>query len=215
MARVLGKLLKIIVVLLIFAIIAGIGFSFYSSARYPLSYETTIKKYADEYNVDPYLIAAVISVESSFDKNARSPKDARGLMQIMPETAEWAASKMNLNSFDIEMLYDPDTNIKMGTWYLSNLKKQFNDKIDLVLAAYNGGSGNVTKWLADEECSQDGESLDYIPFKETREYVSKVLDRKTEYEKVHEFAFIDPSYEENSILLIVNHIKKIVKDIFN
>lgn len=204
--------IKMIVLLLLFTVIASIGYSFYSSVRYPLSYETNIKKYADEYEVDPFLVASVICVESSFDKNANSSKDARGLMQIMPDTGQWIASKMGIDNFDNEQLFDPDTNIKMGTWYLNNLSNQFDGNIELALAAYNGGSGNVSKWLKDTNYSSDGKKLDNIPFKETEEYVKKVLDRKAEYEEIYEYAFINPEYEENPILLIINHIKKIVKD---
>lgn len=141
---------------------------------FPLKYSENIIKYSKEYNLDPFLVAAVIKTESNFDEGAKSNKNAYGLMQITPDTAEWAAEKMNINSFKTEMLYNPDFNIRMGCWYLNNLKKEFNDNNELVLAAYNGGRGNVQKWLKSAEHSVDGKNLHYIPFKETDKYIKKV-----------------------------------------
>jgi soluble lytic murein transglycosylase len=141
---------------------------------FPLYYTTHIIKYSKEYKVSPYLVAAVIKTESNFIPNAKSSKDANGLMQITTATGEWAAKEMKVNNFSSEMLMEPEFNIKMGCWYINNLKKEFNDNTDLVLAAYNGGRGNVQKWLADLNHSKDGQNLYYIPFKETDKYVKKV-----------------------------------------
>lgn len=141
---------------------------------YPFKYSDNIIKYSKEYDLNPYLVTAVIKVESDFDKNAKSKKGARGLMQITPPTAEWVSKKMKIRSFNKDMLYDYEMNIKMGCWYLDNLRNEFGSDMKLVLAAYNGGRGNVKKWLNNKENSKDGVSLDYIPFKETDEYVKKV-----------------------------------------
>jgi soluble lytic murein transglycosylase len=139
---------------------------------YPLKYEQYIVQYSQKYNLDPYLVAAVIKTESGFNKNVRSNKDAIGLMQITPDTAKWAAEKMEIYNFKEDMLYDPQFNINMGCWYINNLETEFEGNTDLVLAAYNGGRGNVQKWL--KEHSSDGKNLQYIPFKETDKYVKKV-----------------------------------------
>lgn len=141
---------------------------------YPLRYTNSIMKYSKQYDLSPYLVAAVIKAESNFNTKARSPKNAYGLMQITPSTAEWAAKEMKINNFNTEMLNDPEFNISMGCWYLNNLKKEFNGNMDLVLAAYNGGRGNVQKWLNDANHSKDGKNLHYIPFKETDKYVKRV-----------------------------------------
>lgn len=141
---------------------------------YPLKYSDNIIKYSQEYNLDPILVAAVIKTESNFDERAKSNKDAYGLMQITPDTAEWAAEKMNVSNFKTEMLYNPEFNIRMGCWYLNNLNEEFGNNAELVLAAYNGGRGNVQKWLKNADHSSDGKSLQYIPFKETDKYVKKV-----------------------------------------
>jgi len=141
---------------------------------FPLNYAELISKYSRKYNLNPYLISAVIKTESNYNPRAQSAKNAFGLMQITPATAEWAAKEMKLNNYKNENLLDPEYNINMGCWYLDNLKKEFNDNMDLVLAAYNGGRGNVEKWLADSEHSNDGVNLHYIPFKETDKYIKRV-----------------------------------------
>lgn len=141
---------------------------------FPLKYQDNITQYSKKYNLDPYLVAAVIKTESNFNEKAKSNKNAYGLMQITPDTAEWAAEKMNVDNFTTEMLYNPEFNIMMGCWYLNNLKKEFGGNLEVVLAAYNGGRGNVQKWLKSSDHSVDGKNLNYIPFKETDKYVKKV-----------------------------------------
>lgn len=141
---------------------------------YPLKYRENIIKYSEEYDLSPYLVAAVIKTESNFKPNAKSNKGAHGLMQITPSTAKWAAEKMKIDDYKENMLTDPEFNIRMGCWYIDNLKKEFDGDMNLVLAAYNGGRGNVQKWLSDNNHSKDGKSLYHIPFKETDEYVKKV-----------------------------------------
>ena len=141
---------------------------------FPLHYSEHIENYSKKYNLNPYLVAAIIRTESNFKPEAKSPKNAYGLMQITSSTGEWAAKEMKIDSFSVEQLTDPEYNIRMGCWYIDNLKKEFQGNMDLVIAAYNGGRGNVQKWLADEEHSKDGKNLYYIPFKETDKYVKRV-----------------------------------------
>lgn len=168
----LKKLLKLVVFL--FAVMIIFSLSKYALKRaYPLKYSESIFKYSREYNVDPYLVASVIKAESGYKPSAKSNKSAYGLMQITPDTGEWIAQKMELKDFTIDKLYDPDTNIRMGCWYINNLNDEFHN-IELVLAAYNGGRGNVQKWLKNNQHSKDGRNLHYIPFKETDKYVKKV-----------------------------------------
>lgn len=141
---------------------------------YPLKYSNYVIRYSKEYDLDPYFVMAVIKTESDFKEDVKSNKNAVGLMQITPDTAEWAADKMRVSNFQESMLYDPEFNIRMGCWYLNNLKSEFNNNMDLILAAYNGGSGNVKKWLNDSEHSKDGKNIQYIPFKETDKYIKRV-----------------------------------------
>lgn len=151
-------------------------FIMYKAARliYPFKYENYVVKYSKEYNIDPYLVTSVIKAESGFKHDVKSHKNAIGLMQLTEETAQWVAEKMKIKDFSIEMLENPEVNIAMGCWYLDNLKEEFDGNITLTLAAYNGGRGNVEKWLKDDRYSQDGKTLTYIPFKETDKYIKKV-----------------------------------------
>jgi soluble lytic murein transglycosylase len=156
---------------------------------YPVKYENHIITYSQRYDVDPHLVAAVIRTESNFKEDAISHRGAYGLMQIMPETGVWIAENMKLKDFKMETLNDPEINIAMGCWYLNNLNKEFDGDIDLVLAAYNGGRGNVQKWLKDSEYSKDGETIDNIPFEETDKYVKKVKTNYNIYLKLYDNKF--------------------------
>jgi len=178
-----NKLVVIVFFLVLIFVFVGIkplGRYFYS-----IKYSGLITKYSTEYSLDPYMVSSVIKTESNFDNGAKSQKDAFGLMQITTETGQWAAGLMKINNFNSDLLYDPEFNIKMGCWYLSNLKTEFNGNMDLVLAAYNGGRGNVQKWLNNSKNSSNGLTLDYIPFKETDKYVKRV---NTNY-KIYRFLY--------------------------
>ena len=104
-------------------------------------------KYAAIYNVDSNLTAAVIKSESKFKHTATSHRGAVGLMQLMPETAEWIAEQLNDKSYSVEGLHEPDRNIRYGTWYLAELEREFQGNDILALAAYNAGRGNVKAWM--------------------------------------------------------------------
>ncbi len=185
-----NKVIIIIVLLVLLVFLATFVFAMYNIARriYPLEYTDIIEKYSSQYDLDPYLVLAVIRVESRFIPDAVSHKNARGLMQITEKTGEWAADKLQLVDYTQEKLFDPETNIRIGCWYLNTLFHEFTDT-DLMLAAYNGGSGNVSKWLKDTDYSKDGKSLDNIPFKETEKYIIKVKDSYTIYKKLYGNAF--------------------------
>ena len=179
------KLKKIIIWLLVVIVILIGGKYSVKKYLYTYKYEEIVNKYSYEYNLDPFLVLSVIKTESNFNIDVESSKGAKGLMQIMDSTGEWIASKLELDDFNTNMLYEPEINIKFGCWYLNNLLIEFGD-LSLVLAAYNGGSGNVTKWLNDPEYSSDGKSLTYIPFKETKKYVDKVSTRYNIYKFLYE-----------------------------
>lgn len=150
---------------------------------YPLKYEKHIVGYARQYGTDPYMIASVIKVESGFSPYVVSGKGAMGLMQIMPDTAKWAAEKMNMKDFKIEELMVPETNIKIGTWYLSELLEEFDGNATLALAAYNGGRGNVREWIKSGMMKQSSECD--IPFAETKNFVLKVKKAYKWYKKLY------------------------------
>ena len=146
----------------------------------PVPFSDEIEVYSKMYGLDPYLVAAIIKTESGFDKDVISSMGAVGLMQIMPSTGEWIARQLNIENFSIDMLKNKDVNIEMGCWYLNYLKGQLKHRNE-ILAAYNGGIGNVFKWLQDPRYSEDGEVVHTIPFIETVNYIEKVVVVYNEY----------------------------------
>ncbi len=152
-------------------------------AIYPVRYYEYIDKYSRENNLDEYLVMGVIKAESNYIHDAHSGV-ARGLMQLTDDTAVWVADKMGIE-FSTNDIEDPETNIKMGCFYLKYLTTLYENR-DTALAAYNAGMGNVSKWLKNPEYSSDGITLSYIPFKETREYVAKVNDYERTYKELYD-----------------------------
>lgn len=162
----------ITVVILFFMFMSACNFIL--KTIYPFHYKEIIKKYSDEYDLDIHLVAAVIRAESKFDTNAISPKGAKGLMQISSITGKWASKELNIEDYSEAVLYKPDVNIRIGCWYLDKLKKEFDNNFLNVLAAYNAGSGNVSKWLLNDEYSLNRIDLIEIPFAETKNYIKRV-----------------------------------------
>ncbi len=144
--------------------------------KYPLYYEAEIRKYADEYNLSPSLIAAVILNESSFNPGAESGVGAHGLMQLMPDTAEWIAHKLQLDNYSFDQMDIPDVNIRFGCWYLSYLSSLFNGNPLCVVCAYHAGQGEVKSWLANPLYSSDGVTLiqNSLPEGPTKIYAGRV-----------------------------------------
>lgn len=153
---------------------------------YPLKYKEYVYSYSSLYKVDPYLVFSIIKAESSFNPNATSQKNARGLMQISESTGRWGAEMLRLEGFNNNHLYSPELNIKIGCWYLKSLMNEFGNNLDLALAAYNGGSGNVNEWLKNKNYSGSGISLDKIPFKETDNYIKRVKNNYLVYRRLYE-----------------------------
>ena len=140
---------------------------------YKLEYTEYVKKYANEYNVDEYLIYAIIKAESNFEPNAESHRGAKGLMQLIG---------IELNEDNI---LEPDININLGTKYISMLIQKYNN-INLALAAYNAGSGNVDGWIEKGTLKSDGSDIENVPFTETNNYVRKILRDYEIYKNMYE-----------------------------
>jgi soluble lytic murein transglycosylase len=170
------------VLLLVAAAAAGIAVwvvktepDWYLRARYPLRYEAIVRGHAENYDLPPTLLAAVIYTESRFNASARSDAGAVGLMQLLPATAQGIALRTGGNGFVDSDLLDPEINVRYGAWYLRNLLDRYHD-VRTALAAYHAGQGNVDAWR------REGGA---IRFPETRHYVQKVLDAQRVYAKVY------------------------------
>ena len=143
----------------------------YERLRYPLRYEQIVVGHAENYELEPQLVAAVIYQESKFDADARSDSGAVGLMQLLPETGQGIADRTGGNTWEPEDLLDPELNIRYGSWYLRHLLDKYGDE-RLALAAYNAGQTNVDRWR------EEGGG---IQFAETRHYVERVQELKAIY----------------------------------
>lgn len=162
-------------VLFLVAAVLYIAVRFLAVQLFPVRYGELITREAARHNLDPLLLAAVIRVESSFRPDAVSVVGARGLMQIVPETGAWVAREMPWPGFHPDRLFDPAVNIPMGAWYLAYLRREFGGSLPAALAAYNGGRHNVRRWLDSGGWDGEAETVQAIPFPETRHFVRRVL----------------------------------------
>ncbi|NLN07410.1 MAG: lytic transglycosylase domain-containing protein [Firmicutes bacterium] len=152
---------------------------------YPYHHRQLIELYAFQYGVDPLLVVAVMHAESNFRVDAVSWKGALGLMQVIPETAQWIARRLGMETLEIEDILDPEVNIRLGTWYLAYLLEKFAGRVDVVIAAYNAGPGQVSAWLDDKTWSGRYADRHKIPFAETRQFLVKVRKAYTKYQQLY------------------------------
>ena len=145
----------------------------------PLRHDDIIRQQAEDKDLDPALIAAVIYAESRFVPGRVSSAGAQGLMQLTPQTAEEIARRSGGTAFVQDDLAVPQVNISYGSWYLHWLLDRYGDNAMLAVAAYNAGTGNVDRWISRDP----GMDADEIPFPETRAYVRKVLDARGQYRR--------------------------------
>jgi soluble lytic murein transglycosylase len=172
------KRIAIVVAILIGALLVSLAvnliITLVQKSEHPKKYEEYVEKYASEYNVPEYIIYAIIATESGFDPEAKSSAGALGLMQMTKSTFKYLSSDAHFDEdIEFEALFDPETAIRYGTYYLRYLFNKFH-KWNVAFAAYNAGEGQVLEWLDDTRYSKDGENLSKIPIKETRIYVKKV-----------------------------------------
>ena len=156
-------------------------------AQHPLEFAGLITQYALAQDLDPALVSAVILCESSFNPQAESRLGARGLMQLMEDTAAWVAHKLREDdaSYSFDRLYDAETSIRFGTWYLGYLSRRFGGDAKKIVCAYHAGQGNVDAWLNNPDYSSDGVTLDVIPTQDTAAYASRVLRARDVYRKYY------------------------------
>lgn len=159
---------SIILIILIGVLLLGI-----LKKTFPLTYNEYIDKYSKEYGVDRALVYATIKAESNYNESASSSKAAKGLMQLTEETALWCAGKMGIK-IDKDDITDPETNIKIGVWYLSYLIENTQSP-EIAVISYNAGINKVKKWIEDKSIDKDLLVYDTIPYEETRNYIKKVM----------------------------------------
>ena len=153
---------------------------------YKIEYSKYVYKYAEENGINPYLIFAIIKNESNFKQSIDSHMGAIGLMQLMESTAKEMANEIGEEVVVKEALYNPETNIKIGTKYFAYLKKHYKGNESLAIAAYNAGIGNVDNWIKEGIIKENGSDLENIPYKETNNHVRKILRDYRIYQKLYE-----------------------------
>lgn len=162
--------------------------------QFKLKYEKLILQYSERYDLDPALVAGVIYTESSFRENATSRVGAKGLMQIMPDTGREIAESLG-EPFDEENLYDPETSIRYGCWYLRKQMDRFDQNVAVTLAAYNAGPHRAEQWLSEYGLDSKGR-IAYIPFEETRNYVDRVFQTRENYAALYDWEKLASQSEE-------------------
>ncbi len=170
--RKLKLIMMILIILIILLIILAIAGYYILKYLYPQDYKEYVEKYSKMYGVEEELIYAMIKEESNFDKDANSHKSAIGLMQLVQDTADEVGLELGIENVDLR---DPETNIQIGTKYLSDLIEKYDGNIKFAIVAYNAGFGNVDKWIDSSVLNEDGSNMENVPFKETNMYLRKVL----------------------------------------
>lgn len=171
--------------LLVIALALFLRTPYFARMYYPYPYREIVETNAAAFGLDPLLITAVMRTESKFEPRAVSRKGALGLMQIMPSTAEWIAPRLGVNNFRAEMLFEPEINIRFGSWYLAELETEFEGRLDVVIVAYNAGRGKVRGWLANGVWSGCFEDKENIPYAESRIFLRRVRHAYAQYIRLY------------------------------
>lgn len=153
---------------------------------FPLPFRAELEKAAGSTGLDPYMVAGLIRQESEFNPKAVSRRDARGLTQVRPSTGRQLARRAGLRKYSTALLFQPATNLKLGTIYLRALLDQWGGKWEQALASYNAGKSRVIEWLRWGSFEEAAEFVETIPFTETREYVQSVLRNAAIYRRLYE-----------------------------
>lgn len=164
---------------------------------FPIPYRASLEKYARQAEIDPFVFAGLIRQESEFNASVVSRSNAYGLSQILPSTGQDLARRVGMKGFSARMLFDPSTNIHLGTYYIRHLLNSLEGNWHEALAAYNGGRTRVIKWRTFAQYREPAEFIETIPFDETRGYVQAVLRNAAVYKQLYEgkpaeIAYPDP-----------------------
>ncbi|MBB3151487.1 soluble lytic murein transglycosylase [Paenibacillus endophyticus] len=184
--KVLLKKRVLLVLLLGLLTIMFLKSDWLATVMYPVKYKDDIRASASNYKVEPHLVAAIIRSETNYQTGKDSKKGALGLMQIMPDTAEWVVQKAGFQDVTEDTLrHRADVSIEVGSWYLKSLNQQFDQNMVAAVAAYNAGPGNVRKWLDTGVWDGSIEKVKEIPFGETRHYVQRVIYYYNKYKELY------------------------------
>lgn len=185
------KTRKIVVLVIVILIIVAVILYFVlpkaeKEIFYKTEYSEFVEKYSEKYNIDKYLIFAVIRTESNFDKKATSDVGARGLMQIMPDAFDWVKFRLKDERETVfDDMYDPELNIEYCSYLLSYLIERFESE-ETAIAAYHAGIAQVDDWLQNKDISSDGKNIDNNPSKATAHYVDKVMSAYKSYKNLYD-----------------------------
>lgn len=187
------KLKRIFIIILLFVFVVGVVKivstpnikQLIIKRMYPMTYSEYVYKYSEENNIDPLLTFAIIKAESNFNSKVVSSSNAMGLMQLMESTAEEIMQKDIQEDFNKEMLFNPEDNIKIGIAYFAKLLQKYDGSIPIALTAYNAGIGKVDSWIKDGIIKEDGSDVENIPYRETNNYVRKILRDYKIYEHIY------------------------------
>ncbi|SDW95534.1 soluble lytic murein transglycosylase [Marininema mesophilum] len=177
------KMVGAIIILLAFLMLAT---PLINRWMYPIRYEDSIINSAKTTGADPFLVMAIIRVESDFDPKARSRVGAQGLMQLTQETVDFVVERGKFSPAFRDYVHDPSINIHMGSWYIAALTREYKGNELAAVAAYNAGPGNVNKWLKRGRWDGTRKHLKRIPFGETRHYIQRVFYYKEKYRALYE-----------------------------
>lgn len=154
--------------------------------EYPQRYEAYVEYYAGKYGIDPMILYAFIRTESNFDPAVDSDAGARGLMQITEVTFDWIKTKIApTEALTFDDLYDPEINIRFGTYFVSYCLKRYDNHLATAAAAYHNGVGAVDTLLAEAQYSSDGITLDRYPYPQMRQYVKKITESYQRYSEIY------------------------------
>jgi soluble lytic murein transglycosylase len=156
---------------------------------FPLPYRSHLLKHSHAHDLDAFMVAALIRQESEFNPRARSRVNALGLTQVMPGTGRQLAGRVGLRRFSTSMLYQPEPNLRIGTYYLRTLLDRWAGKWEETLASYNAGPSRAVNWVTWGDFREPAEFVETVPFSETREYIQAVVRNAALYRQIYQDGF--------------------------
>lgn len=208
--KLLKRMLSLIIIIIIFLLTLFYFVIYMNITDRHKPFIKYINKYSQEYKVDKNIIAAIVKIESDFTPEAISQANARGLMQIIPDTGKWVANKLG-EEFNLDKLLNPEVNIKYGTYYLSWLIDYYENNLDYAVMAYNAGFGNVDTWI--KEGLVKNKNYDNIPFEETKNYINKFNRIYNSNKKIFNSYYTNESNNKWKISfdILLDYLKSIFK----